>query len=331
MVELCHNSATMNWVSIYGDFEAAGDAVTFQGYDTPRVIPPGEVARPEGVPETYPAYGLAICDRTFSDGEISADVTFETMDDMTGCELVFSWDAATQLEVFAGISPHRATAFEICSFAFPTPSREASRFVHRAGGSRSGLKAGGNLKLKVAVWGSRVTLSVDGVEVATASIPDLAGRRQVGIKCASRGKILIENFAVSTSKPKAFVVMEFASPFDDLYQEVIKVACEQFEVDTLRADEMYGPGIIIGDIVKQIASAQIVIADVTPKNPNVFFEVGYALALRKPIVLLARKGTPLPFDVAPFRVLFYEDSIGGKSRVSEGLTKHIAAILADGV
>lgn len=321
----------MNWVSIYGDFDADGGAITFKGFDSPRIVPPGEVARPEGVPASFPAYGLAICDRTFSDGEISADVTFHTMDDMTGCELVFSWDAATQLEVFGGIAPNRSAAFEIAAFAFSTPAREASRFVHRAGGSRSDLKSGRKLTLKVAVWGSRVTLWIDGVEVATASIPDLGGRRQVGIKCASRGTILVENFAVRTSKPKAFVVMEFASPFDDVYQEVIKVACEQFEVDTLRADEMYGPGIIIGDIVKQIASAQIVIADVTPKNPNVFFEVGYALALRKPIVLLARKGTPLPFDVAPFRVLFYEDSIGGKSRVSEGLTKHIAAILADGV
>jgi hypothetical protein len=66
-----------------------------------------------------------------------------------------------------------------------------------------------------------------------------------------------------------------------------------------------------------VAAAPII----TPNNANVYFEVGYALALAKPTTLLARKGTSLPFDVAGFRVLFmktpsdYEDTIGGKSRV----------------
>jgi hypothetical protein len=64
-----------------------------------------------------------------------------------------------------------------------------------------------------------------------------------------------------------------------------------------------------------------------PNNPNVYFEVGYALVMKKPTILLARKGTSLPFDVAGFRVLFYEDSIGGKGKLEEGLRRHLAAIL----
>ena len=88
-----------------------------------------------------------------------------------------------------------------------------------------------------------------------------------------------------------------------------------------------GPGLIIADIIREIASAQLVIADITPTNPNVYFEVGYALALNKPTILLAKKGTPLPFDVAGFRVLFYEDSIGGKGKLEDGLRRHLSAIL----
>ena len=96
----------------------------------------------------------------------------------------------------------------------------------------------------------------------------------------------------------------------------------------VRADEVNGPGFIIADIVREIAAAQLVIADISPTNPNVYFEVGYAFALAKPTVLLARKGTALPFDVAGFRVLFYEDTIGGKRKLEEGLRRHLDAILS---
>ena len=62
-------------------------------------------------------------------------------------------------------------------------------------------------------------------------------------------------------------------------------------------------------------------------NANVFFEVGYAHALSKPVILLARKGTPLPFDVRSFRVLFYEDSIGGKARLDDSLKRYVNEVL----
>ena len=95
----------------------------------------------------------------------------------------------------------------------------------------------------------------------------------------------------------------------------------------VRADEVVGPGLVIGDIVREIATSQLLIADITPANPNVYFEVGYGIALGKPTILLAKKGTPLPFDVAGFRILFYEDTIDGKNRLEEGLGRHLDAIL----
>jgi nucleoside 2-deoxyribosyltransferase len=47
--------------------------------------------------------------------------------------------------------------------------------------------------------------------------------------------------------------------------------------------------VIIKDVIDNIVRSQIVVADISPTNPNVYFEVGYALAFGKPIVLLAQR------------------------------------------
>jgi hypothetical protein len=64
----------------------------------------------------------------------------------------------------------------------------------------------------------------------------------------------------------------------------------------------------------------------------VFYELGYAHALRKPTILLKRRTdeSKLPFDISPYRVIFYDDSIGGKKVVQEYLRKHLEAVLHDG-
>jgi nucleoside 2-deoxyribosyltransferase len=61
----------------------------------------------------------------------------------------------------------------------------------------------------------------------------------------------------------------------------------------------------------------------------VFYELGYAHALRKPTILLADSSKDLPFDVRGYRCIFYENSIGGKRKVEEQLRKHLEAILRE--
>lgn len=121
--------------------------------------------------------------------------------------------------------------------------------------------------------------------------------------------------------------MQFTKPYDELFEEAIKKVCEEFKIRAVRADETYGPGLIIADIIKKIRESQIVIAEISPANPNGYYEVGYSHALNKPTILIAEKDTKLPFDISPFRTLFYKNSIGGKKKIETGLRKHIEAIL----
>lgn len=120
--------------------------------------------------------------------------------------------------------------------------------------------------------------------------------------------------------------MQFTAPYNELFSDVIVPICEELGLSAVRADETYGPGLIIADIAREIIEAKVIIAEITPANPNVYYELGYAHALNKPTILIAEKPTQLPFDVSPFRVLFYENSIGGKKKIEAGLRKHLEAI-----
>src|SRR5437763_1491957 len=83
------------------------------------------------------------------------------------------------------------------------------------------------------------------------------------------------------------------------YAEVIGPVCQEFGFDCVRGDDVYNNGLIIEDISRSIREASVVIADVTPNNPNVFYEVGFSHGLNKPTILLSdRKRDSLPFDVS---------------------------------
>jgi hypothetical protein len=223
--------------------------------------------------------------------------------------------------------------YSIRSFAPPAQLGAppmAAWTLHAAGGTPGVLRPRVRYHQELRLTGSRVTLHIDGVHVASATLSTpLTQQRQVGVWCSEHEKrqIFIRNFRVAGKKPRAFVIMEFSDRFDKVYSDVVKDVCREFGLEPVRADEVYGPGLIISDVIDQIVNSKVIIADITPPNPNVYFEVGYALALNKPIILLAQKSDkPLPFDISGFRVQFYEDSIGGKARVEDGLRKHLDAI-----
>jgi hypothetical protein len=103
-------------------------------------------------------------------------------------------------------------------------------------------------------------------------------------------------------------------------------SCKQFDLAAYRADDVQRPGVVLQDIIQGISEAEVVIAEITPANPNVFYELVYAHARDKPTILLARRGQALPFDVSGYRCIFYDDSIVGKREVEAALTQHLASL-----
>ena len=89
-------------------------------------------------------------------------------------------------------------------------------------------------------------------------------------------------------KPFVFVLMPFDEKFDEVYKLGIKPACEDAGAYAERVDEQIFKESILERIYNQIAKADIFVADMTGRNENVFYEVGYAHALGKHVILLTQ-------------------------------------------
>ena|ERR1035437_837784 len=297
----------LKWAPILGELEQKGQTLIFKGGTTDF----------EGRPQI--AIGNFLSDQMFSGGKISADVEFDGVDEYSACDIILFYEPSTRFFVTAGIGA-ASSLYAIRHF-------QNQWVIHGQSGERKNLVAKRKYHLDVTVIGSNVSLRVDGVVVLSLYLPAQVSQSQVGVWCMSKSNISISNYKISTERPKAFVVMQFSEPYNELYQEVIHRICDEFKIDAKRADEVYGPGVIIADIVKQIVESKVIIAEITPANPNVYYEIGYAHALGKPTILIAEKATALPFDVSPFRVLFYENTIAGKKRIEDGLRRHLESIL----
>jgi len=272
----------------------------------------------ESGPQEGSEVGLFICDQYFSEGTISVNVKFKGMHASSCADIVLYYDPQNRYTVDAGIG--NVNLFSIRHF-------DTKWTNHAVSGAPNSIEPNRMYHLEAILQGATVSLKLDGVEVLRHTLPFPLSQSQVGLFCMDQTDIEFTNFKLQPVKPKAFVVMQFGSQYNDVYFEVIKKVCQQENLDVLRIDEESGPGLIIQDITRAIHESKIIIADISPVNVNVFYEVGFAHALNKPTILIAEKETKLPFDVSSFRTLFYENSIGGKGKLEEGLRQHIEAIL----
>lgn len=103
--------------------------------------------------------------------------------------------------------------------------------------------------------------------------------------------------------------MPFEHAFDDVYSIGIKEAAANAGVDAVRLDEqMFGEG-MMERIYRQIEAADIIVADMSGRNANVFYEVGFAHAKEKLTLLLTSDAADIPFDLKHRRHIVYGDSI----------------------
>lgn len=109
----------------------------------------------------------------------------------------------------------------------------------------------------------------------------------------------------NTNTPFVFVLMPFNTDYDDVYKLGIKAVCTEANTQCERLDEQIYQENMLDRICCQINKSDIIIAEMSDGNPNVFFESGYAFAREKKIIFISKKGKPLPFDLKQKQHIFY--------------------------
>lgn len=127
-----------------------------------------------------------------------------------------------------------------------------------------------------------------------------------------------------------FVMMPFGEWMDKYYQEIFVPAIKEAGLEPVRADELFTTGSVIEQIWEQISASKVLLADLTGKNANVFYELGLAHALAKPVVFTTSDLADVPFDLRHLRVATYEirDPAWGEKLRSD-LTSYLRAAKAE--
>ena len=108
-----------------------------------------------------------------------------------------------------------------------------------------------------------------------------------------------------SDKRSAFVIMPFDEEFETVYTEFIKPVLEEIGFSVERADDIESQQNILRDIVEQINKSDLIVADLTSVNPNVFYELGLAHAFQKQVILITQSIDEIPFDLKSYRLLEY--------------------------
>jgi len=131
--------------------------------------------------------------------------------------------------------------------------------------------------------------------------------------------------------PTCFVIQPFdKGVFDKRFEDVFGPAIRSADLEAYRVDRDPGVSIPIEDIEAGIRNASLCLADITTDNPNVWFELGFAIASGKEVVLVsAASRQRFPFDVQHRNVIVYKtESTSDFENLRDQITKRIKAVIS---
>lgn len=263
------------------------------------------------------SYTYVNSDIHFEEGEIEFQVKIESQNAI--CQAILSSETSEDVNVGLNILGNAYGIMKVNS--------KINQFEIVGGvGRPETIKLNEFIKIKIESIGSLLKVYINDIPVVVAN--QSLRKNILRFVTGDNHPVEIKNIKVNPRKPVAFVVMQFSEEYNNLYKEVIKPICEDFGFTVERADEFFTATPILSDIINSIKNSSIIIAEITPNNPNVFYEVGYAHAINKPTILLSdKRREKLPFDLSGFRTLFYENSIVGKTQVEKSLRKYLESYM----
>ena len=266
------------------------------------------------------SHGFSLLSKSVEDGVIDCTIQLPRPSESCGAFIVFRANGQSSYYA-AGIGGWEG-AYTLLEGHHLSSTRLASA------GNIANLVPNRAYKARIVLDGQRIQLIIDDIKVL--DYDRLQSGTGAGLGLFSfRGshESIFGPMVIDDRRPNAFIAMQFSEPYNEVYRDALRPLIEEIGYEAVRVDEISQPGIILNDIWSRLTQASVVIAEVSEANPNVYYEIGVAHALAKPTVLLAQRGTKLPFDLGPYRCIFYDNSIAGRARLLDSLRATLASLL----
>lgn len=178
-----------------------------------------------------------------------------------------------------------------------------------------------------------VTRRTDSLKISDMSVEDFIRLLNTNKSNEESGFIVKPVFGDAINDPSyqcnVFVVMPFNSEFNHIYKRTIQPVGSALGLKVGRADDMFTiRHNIITEIWSSLRWCDVVVADCTGRNPNVFYELGIAHTIGKPCILLTQNIDDVPFDVKGWRFIEYKYTVEGIDELREKLTAALKVLLA---
>ena len=131
------------------------------------------------------------------------------------------------------------------------------------------------------------------------------------------------------NNPDLFVLMPFEQSMSPIYEDHIKSVARRLGLSINRADDFFTEQSIVDDIWEAINAARVILADCTGRNANVFYEIGIAHVLGKPVIPVTQAPEDIPFDIGHLRYIRYQYTPRGMTEFEADLNRAIGHILKE--
>jgi hypothetical protein len=166
-------------------------------------------------------------------------------------------------------------------------------------------------------------------------------RTHWAVKDVDLYRVLHESVIAATPAPRVFrfpvevpteadlvaVMMPFEARFNGVYA-TLREAVADAGMRCYRADDIWHNDHVMDDIISLIWRARVVIADLSSKNPNVFYETGVAHTLGRDVIQIAQSIDDVPFDLRSIRSLTYLANGEGLQQLRGQVTSRLKDLVA---
>jgi ClpX C4-type zinc finger len=153
-----------------------------------------------------------------------------------------------------------------------------------------------------------IDASVEIIYEAGSSLPSV--NKKLGRESKDLIKILgikprFTKINIEKVENQCFYLCPFSEPFNAIYRDHVVPTIKKLGFPVKRADDVYSAQPIVEDIWEGICESEIILADVTGRNPNVMYEIGIAHTIGKPVIIITQTMDDVPFDLKHYRCIVY--------------------------